>query len=126
MHTDHTLEIFDDVTVRIGAECRKFNEKTCPSFDTCELKRETQARKRRQARKAAGGKAAPAQVPATSTAEAEGPLPKEFNLHTYKYHSLGDYPKTIREFGTSDSYSSEPVSSSGRYTTVVADIFRIE
>jgi hypothetical protein len=118
MHTDNTLKIFDDVTVRIGAECRKFNKKTCPTFDTRELKCETRARKRRQAEKAARG--IPAPVPAGSFAsgsEADAPLPKEFNLDIYKYHALGDYPKTIRELGTSDSYSSEPVSTSDRCTT---------
>jgi len=44
------------------------------------------------------------------SATAEGRRPKKFNLQTYKYHSLGDYPDTIRQYGTSDSYSTEPVS----------------
>ena len=56
--------------------------------------------------------------PATSNEPAErGPLngagrqrPKKYNLQTYKHHSLGDYPDTIRQYGTSDSYSMEPVS----------------
>ena len=34
---------------------------------------------------------------------------KTFNLSTYKGHSYGDYAKTIREYGTMDSYSTEPV-----------------
>jgi hypothetical protein len=38
------------------------------------------------------------------------PLKKNFNLQTYKYHSLGDYVKTIRQFGTTDSYSTTTVS----------------
>jgi len=29
---------------------------------------------------------------------------------TYKYHALGDYVDTIRRFGTTDSYSTQPVS----------------
>jgi hypothetical protein len=36
-------------------------------------------------------------------------LPKTFNIQTYKYHSIGDVAKTIRRYGTSDSFSSEPV-----------------
>jgi len=34
---------------------------------------------------------------------------KQFNLRTYKYHALGDYCNTIRQFGTTDSYSTQPV-----------------
>jgi hypothetical protein len=34
---------------------------------------------------------------------------KTFNLDTYKYHSLGNYTKHIRQYGTTNSYSTEPV-----------------
>jgi hypothetical protein len=36
--------------------------------------------------------------------------PKQLNLKTYKYHALGDYLHTIRRVGTTDSYSTQPVS----------------
>jgi hypothetical protein len=36
---------------------------------------------------------------------------KHFNLLTYKMHALGDYVSTIRQFGTTDSYSTQIVSS---------------
>jgi hypothetical protein len=36
--------------------------------------------------------------------------PKYLNLNTYTYHALGDYAKTIQHFGTTDSYSTQPVS----------------
>jgi hypothetical protein len=36
--------------------------------------------------------------------------PKLLNLNTYTYHALGDYVRTIRTFGTTDSYSTQPVS----------------
>ena len=39
-----------------------------------------------------------------------GRQPKQFNLNTYKFHALGDYCNTIRRFGTTDSYSTQPVS----------------
>jgi hypothetical protein len=48
MHTDDSLTIFEDLTVHIGAEFRKFNNRTCPAFDTRELPRETNARNRRE------------------------------------------------------------------------------
>jgi hypothetical protein len=34
---------------------------------------------------------------------------KTFNLQTYKLHALGDYVSSIRRFGTTDSYSTQPV-----------------
>jgi len=34
---------------------------------------------------------------------------KTFNINTYKLHSFGDYVATIRQYGTMDSYSTEPV-----------------
>jgi hypothetical protein len=36
--------------------------------------------------------------------------PKVLNLNTYKWHALGDYTSAIRQFGTTDSYSTEIVS----------------
>jgi hypothetical protein len=111
MHTDLTLKIFDDETTRMGAEFRKFNNNTCPAFETHELNRETEARKRRRSKKAKTTNTLLGQT-STSAAphlEAEGPLPKKFNLQTYKYHALGDHGYTIRTYGTTDSYSTEPV-----------------
>lgn len=32
-----------------------------------------------------------------------------FTLDSYKLHALGDYPKTIRLFGTTDGYSTQLV-----------------
>ena len=34
-----------------------------------------------------------------------------FGLSNYKTHALPDYAKTIREFGTTDGYSTQNVSS---------------
>lgn len=35
---------------------------------------------------------------------------KGFNLHTYKYHRLGDYPAAIKRFGTTDNTTTQTVS----------------
>jgi hypothetical protein len=55
---------------------------------------------------------ATASEPGTSKPKASNSarLPKQLNLGTYKFHSLGDYPQHIRRFGTIDSYSTQPVS----------------
>jgi hypothetical protein len=121
MHTDQTLETLDDVTVQIGAEFRAFSKKTCSAFDTRELYRETQARKRRRLKKAKSNTES-ADLTAHSTETPDGPLPRKFNLQVYKYHSLGDYANTIRRLGTSDSFSTEPVSNLDSKQTISADI----
>jgi hypothetical protein len=173
MHNGLSLEVMDTVTASLGKQLRDFCTKTCPAFDTKELRREYDARVRREAKQAAPKKATdPSQkgdgtpthtnlsqmdstaiqqttnspnsaVPrsnneglsnsdatlhsaaanqqsvnearhvtsAATSARATKRNHKTFNLETYALHSLGDYPNTIRQFGTTDSYSTEPVSS---------------
>ena len=48
-------------------------------------------------------------VPA-SRGRTSGQWPKMLNINTYKFHSYGDYTRTIWMYGTMDSYSSELVS----------------
>lgn len=136
MHTDDTLKILDEITAQIGSDIRAFASKTCSAFETRELHREKEKRDRRRKKKHTAASmdtdtslAAP-NVPSssqnirgdssrtehsdsTNTSDKEGRdqrRQKKFSLRTYKYHSLGDYPAMIRQFGTSDSYSTEPVS----------------
>lgn len=40
---------------------------------------------------------------------------KGFNLHTYKYHRLGDYPAAIKRFGTTDNTTTQTVSADSGY-----------
>jgi hypothetical protein len=128
MHHELTLEIMESVTVSLGKLLRSFSSITCLAFETKELRREADARVRRESKKAAAShcptgnphveSTGPA-VPLASEeyqsagqpprAEASGRRPKSFNLSTYKVHSLGDYVKTIRQYGTTDSYSTELV-----------------
>ena len=52
-------------------------------------------------------------TPEPSALHSEPPYtrrPKVLNLNTYKLHSLGDYPDTIKQYGTTDSYSTQLVS----------------
>src|SRR5258705_359905 len=46
----------------------------------------------------------PAVPPSTSTRR-----PKTLNIFTYKFHALGDYVRTIRLFGGTDSFSTQLV-----------------
>jgi hypothetical protein len=107
MHSDITLDILDHQTTILGSELRNFQKKTCGAFDTYELRRETDARHRRAVKKRTSG--------------SSGRAKKVFNLQTYKLHSLGDYVATIRMIGTTDSYSTEPVSRMRRHLKLVPD-----
>lgn len=181
-HIDSTLRILDETTVSIGTEFRAFTAKTCAAFDTRELSREVEARKRRGLKKGrkkpasngqsvSGDQATPSAqsvpgelappnsqsvpgeqaTPNVQVASGEqaapnaqstsgnqtvfnvrvarndqpngtsipnspdcrrhnGPKRRKFNLRVYKYHALGDYANTIRRLGTTDSFSTEPVS----------------
>lgn len=110
MHTDSTLELLDSVTIRLGKQFRHFTNKICPQFETKELKRETEARQRRQ-RKKMESQEDRVKTKSTSTFAADpDPKRKKFHLRFIKYHFLGDHADEIREFGTSDSFSTEPES----------------
>lgn len=131
LHSDKTLEVLDNLTSTLGQDLRTFKATTCAAFQTKELQKEANARNRRQA---AHSKATP--VPRVVAGKTSGPKPplgillqnllavgnkeqlampsarrlRDFNLNTYKAHSLGDYVETIRQYGTTDSYSTELVS----------------
>lgn len=133
MHNDLTLDVMDAATILLGNSLRHSSEVTSSAFETRELGREYSARLRRKARKSAcrASGATPATppnltapgtsvtVPSSSQVNqsfenigAPAPVRKRvrFNINTYKAHSFPDYVSTIRRFGTTDSYSTEPVS----------------
>ena len=112
MHTDQTLTLLDEATAFLGVKFRRFVNHTCRKFNTRELHHEANARARRAAEKSSTS-SAPASGQAERPTQEEGASTrraKTFNLDTYKYHSLGDYVEHIRQYGTTDSYSTEPVS----------------
>jgi hypothetical protein len=104
MHTDLTLDLLDKETTELGKLLRDFESTTCSNYNTRELKREMNARKRRECPLKARS------APKPSSQQDSGRRSKKFNLHTYKLHSLGDYASTIRHFGTTDSYTTAVVS----------------
>jgi hypothetical protein len=102
MHSDVTLDIMDDVTASLGSAFRHFSHEVSPAFNTKELRREANARRRRQTQNTNQRKKAK-----PSDGEL---LKKTFNLCTYKYHSLDDFANMIRQLGTTDSYNTAIVS----------------
>jgi hypothetical protein len=109
MHTDSTLALFSQVTTTLGNTLRTFQEQTSAAFSTRELQREQIARIRRQEKSIATAEPGFSKPKAQKLGNSAR-QPKQLNLNTYKFHSLGDYPKMIRRFGTIDSYSTQPVS----------------
>ena len=103
LHSDNTLDIMDDVTVKLGSQFCEFCNRICPQFQTHELPREVAAHQRHHSKQNhhSGGNSA-AQF-------SKDPHQKTFNLDTYKYYLLGDYTSTIHRFGTTDSYSTTTV-----------------
>ena len=118
MHTDPTLEVLDQVTKSLGNNLSTFEKRTCSLFQTRELEREHAARHRRQEKDEAGKKknahtkqGTAEKVPESSKLSSSTRKPKQLSLKTYKYHAVGDYVDTIRRYGTTDSYSTQGVSS---------------
>jgi hypothetical protein len=114
LHTDTTLAYLDNATKLLGRTIRQFVSITCAAFVTRELPKEEAARSRRRAAAARKDQNQPQKKPAKKTDQSatrpNGRKRKLLNLCTYKLHALGDYVKTIRLFGTSDSYSTQVVS----------------
>ena len=112
LHTDSTLAWLDESTKAFGKQIRRFQSHTCNFFDTRELPQEEAARSRRQKKKKVSinptNPIPLAPAPSTATPSA-GTKKKLFNLILIKLHALGDYVKTIKKFGTTDSYSTQPV-----------------
>ena len=50
------------------------------------------------------------------------PHTKRINMHTYKFHALGDYVNTIKLFSTMDSYTTQIVRSYYVWACLRSDI----
>jgi hypothetical protein len=95
------IHSFDSATVVLGETARKFSRTVCSHYHTTELPQEQAAHGRREA----------------AQGRSTGVKHKSLNLQTYKYHVLGDYPNMIQRMGTTDNYSTRPVSITFTQTT---------
>jgi hypothetical protein len=156
IHTDFTLNHLEELTKEFGLLMRQFRDLSCSQFQTVELPREVEGRKRRQQRaqakqlpaSASTGTGVRSELTAVSSSNNRIPAPtaqptpstananatattsnasptsttltapsststsrklKTLNIFTYKFHSLGDYVRTIRLFGGTDSFSTQLV-----------------
>ncbi|KIK14867.1 hypothetical protein PISMIDRAFT_39527, partial [Pisolithus microcarpus 441] len=88
IHLDDSLARLDEALKRLAAEIRRFQQTTCDAFKTHELPSESKSEFPKK--------------PASLAAH-----PKSFNILTYKFHALGDYTRSIRMFGSTDSYTTQ-------------------
>lgn len=102
MHSTSSLTALSTTTICLGSAMRIFVQDTCTRYQAKETAKEMQ--KRRRAAEAAAAKKK------ATTSKADHQRFKVFNLKTYKFHSLGDYPSCIQRVGTTDSYSEQIVS----------------
>ena len=121
LHTERTLELFDQSVIKVGDAMRKFETVVCAAYETKELPCETVARGRRDAAAAAkagsktaapGGSKGKGKATPAAARQKPGGIPRQakFELSTFKYHSFGDYPDAVCAFGTLDVLSSQHVS----------------
>jgi len=118
LHSESTLSELETSTERLGSLLRKFKHDVCSAYHTRDLPSEEAARGKREARQAAKKSQTESATQSTTSNPAGVGKPTkktatkfpEFNMETYKMHSLGDYLTTIRGFGTIDNTSSQAVS----------------
>ena len=96
LHTEDSLKLLELSLKQLTTQLRRFVKVTCAAFETKELPVEAAARRQREEK--------------TQAKNLNSSRPKGFNLLTYKVHALGDYVQTIRLFGTTDSYTTQIVS----------------
>jgi hypothetical protein len=100
MHSESTVTFLEQTFEKLSQKLRQFRHYTCATFNTVELPKERAARQRKATQRSETSNAPP---------ESSGARAKKFNLSTYKFHAMGDYVRTIRFFGTTDSYTSQIV-----------------
>lgn len=102
MHTETSLSLLNKASRRLGFILWKFRDETVQAYHMLELPREYTARQRQ--RQASG--------PSKSSGrQSSTPMLKGLNLKTYKFHAIGDYERTVTQFGTTDSYTTQIVRS---------------
>ena len=111
MHTDLTLDILDHLTTDLRDALRKFNETVCSAYEMQELPCKAASHHRQNAKKVSStNNSGSLSKHGKAVTDLSSNKVKHLNIHTYKFHALGDYVGMIQQYGTTDSYSTEPVS----------------
>ncbi|KAF8238212.1 hypothetical protein L208DRAFT_1243269, partial [Tricholoma matsutake] len=111
LHTESTLQALDSSTTQLSSILQQFQSVMCAAYMTHELTSEEVAREWRKLHQLQN-KGLTAMRPNLKANQCK------FNLATYKTHSLGDYIKAIQMYGTTDSYSTQLVSTPQKFTVM--------
>ncbi|KAG9079804.1 hypothetical protein FRC06_007449 [Ceratobasidium sp. 370] len=104
VHTATTIDMLRTQTTILARRLRHFEANIAPRYTVVETDREHELRKQQETRRAlATGNVA------QSTESRKRSV--KYNLTAYKLHAVGDYPDAIKLFGTTDSYSTQIISS---------------
>ncbi|KAG2336252.1 hypothetical protein BDR05DRAFT_978825 [Suillus weaverae] len=99
VHTESMLSVLDETFKKLSHQLCKFHDFTCAAFTTTELLKERAARERKATREPL--------CPNDPDPGISSQKAKKFNLNTYKFHAMGDYVRSIRLFGTTDSFTTQ-------------------
>ena len=107
LHTISSLSFFEQCTKVFGQIIRSFHDRICPRYKTHNTPWEAAAKHHHDAARAANNAKNGTDK---DNLHAEKKSSKQtFSLETYKLHVLGHYPAMVRQFGTTDSYSTRTV-----------------
>ena len=114
LHTTSTIDALENSTAHLGSILRYFALTTCEEFVTWELASEQAARGRQKAaktkKKGTTDNSTSQKAQGNKSLSLKGPVHQQkLGLSSYKLHALGDYPKVIHMFGTTDGISSQIV-----------------
>ena len=111
MHTDLTLDILDHLTTDLGDALWRFNETVCSAYEMQELPCKAASHHCQNATKVSStNNSGSLRKRSKAVTDLSSNKMKYLNIHTYKFHALGDYVGMIQQYGMTDSYSTEPVS----------------
>ncbi|KAG9085029.1 hypothetical protein FRC07_013478, partial [Ceratobasidium sp. 392] len=111
LHLDETLKIFKDLTINLGVALRSFAKLT-EDMNVRETPKEYARRKKKDGASKARSmtkrtRPNARQNKASHQEQGDGRRICKLNLNTYKTHALGDYPRAVVDYGTTDSYSTQ-------------------
>jgi hypothetical protein len=105
IHTETTLNHFDNSTTQLGKILHKFYKGICTNFHTFDLPQESAACACHRGQQAGKGKQKENDPRSRGSARNQW----TFNLSLYKLHTLSDYVKSIWLFRTMDNYMTQVV-----------------
>jgi hypothetical protein len=111
LHVDKTLDLFELVTADLGRLGCCFARVSAEEFTPGPTPEEQAATARQRARAATKKQTKMANVPKKQASQKKGGSKKVLNLFTYKWHALGNYVHWIQQYGTTDNYMTQMVSS---------------